>query len=190
MAMPSLTRRIIPLALVLGLAGAPSLAAHAADTGGDPATPPPVAGAAPAPLTLGATTVPGASAASKTVTTLLTDARSLIAAKKWPDALVALKEAAKADPKNADVQNLLGYSTRKNGDPAGALAFYNTALTLDPKHLGAFEYRGEAFVMLGDMTKAKADLASLKKLCGTKCEQYGDLAKAIAAAPKTTAKKK
>lgn len=164
--------------------------AFAADTGGGAVTPP---SSVAAPLTLGgattmATTIaPTAVAAGATAPTaagLLAEGRTAIAAKKWPDALASLKKAAALDPKNADIQNLLGFSTRKSGDPAGSLVFYTAALTLNPKHLGALEYQGEAYVMLGQLPKAKANVAALKKLCGTSCEQYKDLAAAVKAAPK------
>ena len=65
---------------------------------------------------------------------------------------------------------------------AEAEAWYLKALKLNPKHLGANEYLGELYVMTGQMDKAKARLATIAKICGnTTCEEYGDLAKAIAA---------
>jgi len=35
-----------------------------------------------------------------------------------------------------------------------AASYYNTALTIDPKHIGALEYQGELFIQLGDIEKA------------------------------------
>jgi tetratricopeptide (TPR) repeat protein len=177
-------RHQLAVVLSLGLAAVPA-AAHAADTGGGAVTPP---SSVAAPLTLGgATTIaPTAAAAGATPTAagLLAEGRTAIAAKKWPEAIASLKKAAALDPKDADIQNLLGFSTRNNGDYPGALAFYDVALKLNPKHLGALEYQGEAFVKLGQMPKAKANMATLKKLCGTSCEQYKDLAAAVKAAGK------
>lgn len=106
-------------------------------------------------------------------------ARTLIAAKDWAGAVTALAEADKLQPNNADVQNLLGYSNRKLGNLDKALLHYANAIKLDPKHLGAHEYLGEAYLLLNNPSKAKAELATLKKLCGVKCEQYLDLSKAI-----------
>ena len=166
------------------------VAAYGADTGGGAVTPP---SSVAAPLTLGgsaATTAPpaaGAAAsagATPTAASLLAEGRTAIAAKKWPDAIAVLKKAAALDPKDADIQNLLGFSTRNNGDYPGALAFYDVALKLNPKHLGALEYQGQAFVKLGQMSKAKANMTTLKKLCGASCEQYKDLAAAVKAASK------
>jgi len=56
---------------------------------------------------------------------------------------------------------------------------YQEALRLDPKHRGAHEYIGEAYVMVGNLAKAKEHLAALNKLCFFSCEEYRDLKKAI-----------
>ena len=93
--------------------------------------------------------------------------------------MTALAEADKLQPNNADVQNLLGYSNRKLGNLDKALLHYANAIKLDPKHLGAHEYLGEAYLLLNNPSKAKVELATLKQLCGVKCEQYLDLSKAI-----------
>lgn len=53
---------------------------------------------------------------------------------------------------------------------------------LSPRHLGAHEYIGEACLMTGNPEKAREHLAALDKLCGRDCDEYRDLAKAIAAA--------
>jgi tetratricopeptide (TPR) repeat protein len=154
----------------------------------------------PAPLSLSTTTVVSGSspvstsgssanttaktttapAAAESSTSLLQKARTLIAASDFKGAIAPLKEAEKVSPGDADVQNLLGFTHRKVGMYPESLSYYNRALTIDPKHLNALEYRGELFVMTNKTASAKADLAKLKKLCGTKCEQYLDLSKAIA----------
>ena len=181
-------RRHFVLALAVGLAALPATA-FAAD-GGDPVTPP---SSVAAPLTLGgASSVPPlasvAAGAPVTVPMLLAEGRTAIAAKKWTDAIVVLKKAEVIDPKNADVQNLLGFSSRNNGDYASAMAHYEAALKINPRHVGALEYQGVAYVLLGQTAKAKANLASLQKICGTTCAQYKDLAAALKAAPKSKKK--
>ena len=182
------SRRRFVLALAVGLTALPSTA-FAAD-GGDPVTPP---SSVAAPLALGgASTVPPrasvAPGAPATVSTLLAEGRTAIAAKKWADAIVVLKKAEALDPKNADVQNLLGFSSRNNGDYNSALTYYAAALKINPKHVGALEYQGVAYVLLGQTSKARANLATLQKICGATCAQYKDLAAALKAAP--TSKKK
>ena len=191
---PRIRRHTVVLGLLL-LAGAP-LSARAADTGGGSVN---SVAPAPAPLSLGnsATTTPGATISpaatkpdtSKSVDTLLAEARSSIAAKKWTDAITILKTAAAAEPSNADVQNLLGYSNRNNGDYSAALNYYSAALSINPNHRGALEYQGVAFLKIGEPAKAKANLARLKKICGVSCEEYKDLARAIkTGSPKKTAR--
>ena len=85
------------------------------------------------------------------------------------------------DPKNADAFNWLAYSVRQGGDAAGAIPIYQKALALDPKHRGAHEYIGEAYLVLDDLAKAKQHLTALDKLCFLPCGQYRDLKKAVEA---------
>ena len=113
----------------------------------------------------------------------LATARTAIQAKDWRKAIAELNAAARAEPRNADVHNLLGYSYRKQATPNLPKAFehYTTALRLNPQHKGAHEYIGEAYLMDKKPAEAEKHLAELEKLCGNKtCEEYADLAKAIA----------
>jgi len=113
----------------------------------------------------------------------LGNARKAIEAKDWNKAVAELDVAAREEPRNADVQNLLGYSWRKRATPNLPKAFehYNTALRLDPRHKGAHEYIGEAYLMDKKPAEAEKHLAQLEAICGNKtCEEYADLAKAIA----------
>jgi tetratricopeptide (TPR) repeat protein len=109
----------------------------------------------------------------------LTKAEKLIQAKKWDEAIQVLQTAAAHEPSNADVYNWLGYAERNRGNTDAAFKYYDKALQLDPKHRGAHEYVGEAYLMVGNVAKAKEHLATLQKLCGTKCEEYQDLKKDI-----------
>ena len=114
----------------------------------------------------------------------LASARKAIDAKDWNAALRELNAAEREEPRNADVQNLLGYSYRKRANPdlPKAISHYRAALRLDPRHRGAHEYLGEAWLMDGKPAEAEKHLAELEKICGGKtCEEYRDLAKAIAA---------
>lgn len=85
------------------------------------------------------------------------------------------------DDRNADAFNLLAYSIRRSGDAARAIPLYQKALAIDPKHRGAHEYIGEAYLVLGDLPRAKEHLAALDKLCFLPCEEYTDLKKAVQA---------
>ncbi len=110
--------------------------------------------------------------------------RSLVTAKKYSQALVELKRVDRILPNNADVNNLLGFSSRKLGQYSQAGTYYTKALKINPKHLGALEYQGELFLIQKKIALAKKNAAKLKTLCGTSCEEYLDLTKAIAAATK------
>lgn len=110
--------------------------------------------------------------------------REAVKAKDWDKAIAQFKLATQQDSKNADAYNMLAYSYRKQAKPDLAKAFenYNLALKLDPKHKGAHEYIGEAYLMDKKPTEAEKHLALLETICGNKsCEEYEDLAKAIAA---------
>jgi Flp pilus assembly protein TadD len=111
----------------------------------------------------------------------LNKARGLIEQQKYAEAIKELKAAEQIDPTNANVHNWLGYSNRKLGYLDVSFQYYNTALKLDPKHRGAHEYIGEAYLMAKKPDKAREHLAALKTICGTGCEEYRNLDKAIAA---------
>ena len=115
----------------------------------------------------------------KTVTSELTAIRILINSEKYTTALTSLKSADKSYPNNADVNNLLGYTSRKLKQYPQAGTYYTKALKIDPKHLGALEYQGELFMILKKTSSAKSNLAKIKAICGTSCEEYIDLKKAI-----------
>jgi Tfp pilus assembly protein PilF len=113
----------------------------------------------------------------------ITLAREAVEAKDWKKAISILTEAVQVHPGNADLHNLLGYSYRKQATPDLPKSFenYRLALKFDPEHRGANEYIGEAYLMDKNPVKAEEHLAKLKSICGnTTCEEYQDLAKAIA----------
>ena len=99
----------------------------------------------------------------------------------WSGAANVMKDAVAAKPDNADYHNLYAYSLRKSGTKQMDLVFqhYNEALRLDPKHRGAHEYLGEAYLQVGNLAKAKDELAALDKLCFFSCSEYNDLKNAI-----------
>ncbi|TAK90148.1 MAG: tetratricopeptide repeat protein [Burkholderiaceae bacterium] len=120
------------------------------------------------------------SAPEPTAQSYYDDAKASLANNKWKPALANLKKAVELDPNNADIHNLLGYSYRKAGDLPKAFEEYAIALKLNPKHTGALEYRGEAYLMANDLESAENALKTLEGLCGTSCEEYKDLSQAIA----------
>ena len=101
--------------------------------------------------------------------------------KDWAEAARRFKQAALRDPDNADLQNYLGYSYRHLGQLDTAFAYYRRALELNPRHRGAHEYVGEAYLMVGDLPRAEEHLTALRKICLLPCEELGDLEREIAA---------
>ena len=140
-------------------------------------------------LAIGITIAPAAALAADTPDTPTTSraareldaARAAIAKKDWKAAIDQLQAADRKDRRNADVHNLLGYSYRHSGDMDKAFSHYRTALQIDAQHKGAHEYIGEAYLSAKQPDKAREHLARLKTICGEGCEEYQDLAKAIAA---------
>ena len=80
------------------------------------------------------------------------------------------------------VLNYIGYSHRKAGRIEEGIGYYKKALAISPNFVLAREYLGEGYVASGRIDLAKAELAEIEKQCGTSCEEYMDLAEAIAAA--------
>ena len=103
----------------------------------------------------------------------------LLNANNFKQALSDLKVIDSEFKNNADVNNLLGYSSRKLKQYKPAATYYEKALKLNPNHLGALEYQGELFVLTNKVSAAKKNLVKLEKLCGLKCGEYLDLKKAI-----------
>ena len=124
---------------------------------------------------------PASSAPSAPKDVTLERAKSAIAQKDWAAAQSVLKDAVARDPQNADYNNLYAYSIRKGANPDMSLVFreYNQALSIDPKHKGAHEYLGEAYLMVGNVEKAKEHLAQLDKICFFGCSEFTELKTAI-----------
>ena len=120
----------------------------------------------------------------------MTAAVEAIDAKQYARAIPMLEDIVKREPSNADGHNWLAYAIRKNGDPARSIPIYQKALALDPRHLGAHEYIGEAYLALDNLPKAKEHLSRLSRLCLFGCEQYTDLKKAVEAYEKSAGKVK
>ncbi|OGA24824.1 MAG: hypothetical protein A3I02_12435 [Betaproteobacteria bacterium RIFCSPLOWO2_02_FULL_67_26] len=103
-----------------------------------------------------------------------------IEARDWEAAIKSLTAAAQREPRNADIQNLLGYAYRNTGQLEAAFRHYRQALQIDPRHLGAHEYIGEAYLMANNLAKAEEHLAALKRFCLGVCVERDDLSNKIA----------
>ncbi len=105
------------------------------------------------------------------------EAVGLINQNRFPEALAALERAQDAVGPHADILNYMGFVSRKMGRLDAALAYYDDALRLDPNHLGATEYLGELYIQMGDMNRARSQLARLDNLCAYGCAQREELAR-------------
>ena len=105
--------------------------------------------------------------------------RKALERKNWKEAVSRFSRVVAKEPESADAHNLLGYSQRGAGNLEAAIASYERALKLNPKHRGALEYSGVAFIKTGNLARAQDNLAKLKEICGVNCEEYRDLAQAI-----------
>jgi Flp pilus assembly protein TadD len=119
-------------------------------------------------------------AATKPVDPSFAQAKAMIEAKNYAAAMPLLQQVVAKNPRDADAYVLMGYATRKSGDANGSLQYYNQALGLDPKHIGAHEYIGEAYLMLGRPAEAEQHLARLDSLCVFGCTEYRMLKTAVA----------
>jgi len=129
---------------------------------------------------LAADSAPPSFTSSRPADDALGPARKAIDAKDWARAVQLLEEVKRSRPDDADVHNLLGFAERQRGNLDAAFAHYERALQLNPKHRGAHEYVGEAWLHVGNLGKAEEHLKALDKLCPFSCEEYRDLKKEIA----------
>ena len=96
-------------------------------------------------------------------------------------ALPRLQSALRRFPEAAELHNELGFAHRKLRQMDKAFEHYKRALAIDPRHRGAHEYIGEAYLMVGDVASAEKHLAALRSICLLPCDEMLDLQKAIAA---------
>ena len=74
----------------------------------------------------------------------------------------------------------IGYATRKLGRMDEAMGFYNRALAAKPDYVVARAYLGEAFLERGERAKAAEQLTLIERQCGKGCQEYKELASAMA----------
>jgi Flp pilus assembly protein TadD len=110
-------------------------------------------------------------------------AQEAAARQDFAGAAEVLRGALAKAPGNADYHNLYAYALRRGPRPDMDLVFkhYHEALRLDPRHRGAHEYIGEAYLMVGNVHKAREHLTVLDRMCLFGCAEYTDLKKAISA---------
>lgn len=110
--------------------------------------------------------------------TLYEQGRALALAGDYDSALTLF--AAIRDKEDSDVLTMIGYATRKSGAVEEGIAYYHRALALNPDNVNTREYLGEGYVAMGRLDLAQAELDRIETLCGAGCDQYLDLAAAMA----------
>ena len=105
--------------------------------------------------------------------------RKALQAHDWATAVARLSKAEVRNPDHADLQNDLGFAYRnlKQYDPA--FRHYERALAIEPRHRGAHEYIGEAYLEVGDVKNAQRHLEALRRICLLGCEELKDLEEAF-----------
>ncbi len=84
--------------------------------------------------------------------------------KHFEKAAREFEQAAKLDPKMKEALNNLGYCYRKLGKLTESLAAYDKAIAIDPNFAQAREYRGETFLAMAQLERAKTELQFLSDL--------------------------
>jgi tetratricopeptide (TPR) repeat protein len=107
--------------------------------------------------------------------------KKALVAEDWNGAIAALKLAALRDPRNADIQNYIGYSYRRLRQLGPAMQYYQEAILLNRRHRSAREHLGELYLVLGEPARAEQELATLEEICLIPCVETDDLKRAIAA---------
>jgi tetratricopeptide (TPR) repeat protein len=119
--------------------------------------------------------------AAKPVDPNFTEGRKAIDAKDWAKAIPLFELVVAKDDRNADAFNWLGFASRNQGDYTKSFAYYGKALAIDPRHRGAHEYAGEAYLKVNNLEKAEEHLKRLDSLCTFGCAEYTELKNKIAA---------
>ena len=81
--------------------------------------------------------------------------------------VVAMDEALKLDPENADAYYERGKAHRRLGNLQQAIEDFSEAVRIDPAHAAAYNYRGLVFKSLGQIDQAFADMMEAASLVET-----------------------
>jgi Tfp pilus assembly protein PilF len=117
---------------------------------------------------------------------LLQEGRAAKAAGNLQGANDALESALAVDPRNREAFIVLAEIARGSGLPGKAIRLYREALTLEPNDLSALRGQGEAMVAKGAVERAKENLAKIKTVCASACNDATALAAVIAKGPPVT----
>jgi len=93
---------------------------------------------------------------------LMREGRALVAEGKVAEGLERYHAAARLQPANPTIHNLIGQAELRRGESIKALESFNQALSLAPTYSDARNNRGATYVALGQLSQAESDfLAAL-----------------------------
>lgn len=98
----------------------------------------------------------------------------------------ALETAVAVDPRNRAAFITLAQVAEARDLPGKAIRLYREALLLDPNDVAALRGQGEALVAKGAVARARDNLARIRTLCKTGCNDAVVLAAVIAKGPPVT----
>ncbi|HEX7078564.1 MAG TPA: tetratricopeptide repeat protein [Candidatus Eisenbacteria bacterium] len=99
---------------------------------------------------------------TRDATRLASSGKAKDARKKYSKALDRFEEAVRLDANYFEAWNMVGYCARQTGDLKRSFDAYDRCLALNPDYEAAHEYRGEAYLMGGEIDKAKEELEWLR----------------------------
>jgi len=105
--------------------------------------------------------------------------KAAVEKKNWAEAVKRFQLALQRAPDSADLHNYLGFSYRNLKQMDLAFTHYRRSIAINPRHRGAHEYIGEAYLMVNDLPSAEKHLALLRSICLLQCEELADLEKAV-----------
>ena len=130
-------------------------------------------------ITLGVSVMADGGEGNKEESPEFKQAVKLIKAEDFEAAIPLWTDVLKAEPKNADAHNWMGYAQRKLGNYERAKIHYEKALKLDSRHRGALEYYGELHLLMNNLAAAEEFLVRLDNTCWFGCDEFDDLEEAI-----------
>jgi len=86
------------------------------------------------------------------------------AQKHFRNAVKRYRRAIKHYEVFSEAHASLGYALRQLGDYPGSLAAYNRSLEINPRYGNAIEYRGETYLALGELNKARLAYVALLRI--------------------------
>jgi tetratricopeptide (TPR) repeat protein len=82
--------------------------------------------------------------------------KKALVAENWNAAILALKLATLRDPRNADIQNYIGYAYRRLGDMGPAMGHYQEALIFNPANAARASISANSIFHWASQSKLKS----------------------------------